>query len=90
MKKTKMTMEELKSSLRLLKYYTYRKSKGVTEHTIICCDENVDELFEKYRKRSNTTIEIGKYQGLCDDCQLTACWDRCKAIRCNIKKVKQK
>ena len=67
---------------RLIRYYTRAGYKC----EVICSAENVDMVYEKYRKLGYETMEIGKHTDLCNDCQYTACWDKGQVVRCSIKK----
>ena len=70
--------------LRHIRYYTHSLKKGVVQNDVICCDENVDSLYEKFKRQGKQPRELNskKYAGLCDKCQFTYCWDSGKAVRC--------
>lgn len=80
------SLEELKTKFRIIRYYTWSKRKGVIQNDVICQEENVDMIYKKHRRAREMGNTNPHY---CDDCRLTACWDKGKVIRCKEKKVKQ-
>ena len=70
------TMKELRARLRFI----------LAGDELIICDElNIDRIF----KKKPDAIELGPYQGYCDDCLLTECGHRRKVKRCKLKETEE-
>lgn len=85
--KSNLNLSDVVNEMRILKAYRYDPKKREVICTIhLCSIDNANDIFRKLSQNRQSVIAIAKGSSWCDNCRLTACWDKGKAITCNIKK----